>query len=251
MYNQITVMKLKDYFGEKESFTRKDLFDFFRETQADLNESTFRWRIYDLKKDGVIRSLSRGQFVIGKLSNYVPSVDENILNLGNNLSGQFSGLRYCIWPTKIINEFMLHIPDNSQTIIEVEADALGPVFNYLKDLKIYDVFLKPSEIEIERYVNEKENPIIIKALATRSPIQIVNNIPTTTLDKLLVDLFTDKKTFLAYQGSELIHIINSAFVKYSFDITKMLNYASRKAKQKAFFEFLKTKTDLPKTIFND
>ena len=146
---------------------------------------------------------------------------------------------------------MLHIPGNSQTIIEVEADALEPVFNYLKDLKTSDVFLQPSEIELERYVSEKENPIIIKSLVTRSPIQIVNNVPTVTLEKLIVDLFSDKKLFSAYQGSELTHIINKAIDKYSIDATKMLLYATRKTKDKELTAFLKTRTDLPKTIFND
>ena len=251
MYNQNTIQQLKDRFGGRESFTRKELYNFFCEEEPGLKETTFRWRIYDLKKDGVIRSLSRGVFAIGKLSIYVPGMDENIAKLGDSLSSQFSGLRYCIWPTKIINEFMLHIPGNSQTIIEVEADALEPVFNYLKDLKTSDVFLQPSEIELERYVSEKENPIIIKSLVTRSPIQIVNNVPTVTLEKLIVDLFSDKKLFSAYQGSELTHIINKAIDKYSIDATKMLLYAARKTKDKELTAFLKTRTDLPKTIFND
>lgn len=181
---------------------------------------------------------------MGKLSIYVPGIDENIIKLGDLLGSQFSGLRYCIWPTKIINEFMLHIPGNSQTIIEVEADALEPVFNYLKDLKTSDVFLQPSEIELERYVSEKENPIIIKSLVTRSPIQIVNNVPTVTLEKLIVDLFSDQKLFSAYQGSELTHIVNKAVDKYSIDATKNVAVRNEKNKGQRANCFFKNKNRL-------
>lgn len=251
MYNQNTIKQLKDRFGDKESFTRKELYDLFCETEPNLKETTFRWRIYNLKNEGVIRSLSKGVFTTGSLSIYVPSIDENIINQSDLLNAQFSGLRYCIWSTKIVSEFMLHIPGNSQTIIEVEADALEPVFNYLKDIKTPDVFLQPSETELERYVSEKENAIIIKSLVTRAPIQIVNSVPTITLEKLIVDLFSDRKLFSAFQGSELSHIVNNAIKKYSLDATKMRHYATRKVKDKELIEFLKLKTDLPKHILND
>jgi hypothetical protein len=145
----------------------------------------------------------------------------------------------------------LHIPVNSITILEVEKEALEPVFHYLQDLKRPNVFLQPSEKELERYVHDKENALIIKPLITKSPSQTIDEIPTITIEKLIVDLYSDKKIFEAFQGSELVHIINNVYKKYTFNITALFYYAKRRAKVKELKEYLLQKTDIPKNILND
>jgi hypothetical protein len=74
---------------------------------------------------------------------------------------------------------------------------------------------------------------------TGSPVQLVKNVPTTTIEKLLVDLFCDKE-FEFLQGYELTHIFNNAFSKYTINVDKLLRYASRKAKRDQLSEFIKT-----------
>ena len=59
---------------------------------------------------------------------------------------------------------MLHIPGNKFTVLEVEKDALEPVFHYLQDTNIKDIFLEPTEKEMALYVNDKTNAIILKKL---------------------------------------------------------------------------------------
>lgn len=242
---------LKERLKGRESFTRKELYDFYCEFEPSLKETTFRWRIFDLKVNRIIRSLATGIFTLGYLPEYYPEVTDGNRELFRKLSEQFPELALCIWSTHILNEFMLHIPGNSITILEVEKEALEPVFHYLQDLKTENVFLQPNERELNRYVNEKENAIIIKQLVTKSPLRIIDKVPTITLEKLIVDIYSDKKIFEAYQGSEFVHIINNIYKKYSFDITTLFNYAKRRTKEKELKEFLLLKTDLPKTILND
>jgi hypothetical protein len=225
------------------------LYDFYRDFEPSLKETTFRWRIFDLKRNWIIRSLATGIFTLRYLPEYYPEITDDNRELAFKLSEQFSGLDLCIWSTSILNEFMLHLPGHSITILEVEKDALEPVFHHLQNLKIENVFLKPNERELDRYVNE--NAIIIKQLVTKSPMRIIDKIHTITLEKLIVDIYSDKKIFEAYQGSEFVHIINNIYKKYSFDITTLFNYAKRRTKEKELKEFLLLKTDLPKIILND
>ena len=164
---------------------------------------------------------------------------------------QFSDLKLSIWSTQILNEFLLHIPGNKFTVLEVEKDALEPVFHYLQDTNIKDIFLEPTEKEMALYVNDKTNAIILKKLITKSPLQRIDYVPTITLEKLIVDIYSDKKLFEAFQGSELVRIINNAFKKYAINTTTLLNYANRRSKRDDMEAYLMQKTDLPKTIFND
>ena len=79
----------------------------------------------------------------------------------------------------------------------------------------------------------------MRSVVTGSPTQLARNVPTTTIEKLLVDLFSDKE-FEFLQGYELTHIFNNAFSKYTINIDKLLRYASRKAKREQISEFIKT-----------
>ena len=67
----------------------------------------------------------------------------------------------------------------------------------------------------------------------------------------MVDLYCDKKLFAAFQGSELVHILNNAYNRYSIDFTKLYNYSKRRRKETEIMEFFSDKTDIPNTILND
>ena len=44
-------------FEKQNTFTRDELFEFYSEFEPELNEGTFGWRIYDLKKKNIIRNI--------------------------------------------------------------------------------------------------------------------------------------------------------------------------------------------------
>jgi hypothetical protein len=146
---------------------------------------------------------------------------------------------------------MLHIPSKFLTVLEVEKGALESVFYFLKDAGIDNVYLQPEEKEMELYISELDSAIIIQSLTTKAPTQQVEKVTTITIEKMLVDLYCDKKIFVAYQGSELAHIINTAYNRYIIDFTRLFYYAKRRGKDKFFLEFLLSKTDIPHTILND
>ena len=95
------------------------------------------------------------------------------------------------------------------------------------------------------------NAIILKKLITKSPIQTIDDVPTVTLEKVIVDIYSEKKLFEAFQGSELLHIINNAVEKYAINTKTLLNYANRRSKREEIEVYLREKTDLPKIIFDD
>lgn len=243
--------RLKKEFKGRESFSRKELFDFYRRFEPELKETTFRWRIYNLKNKQLITTISRGLFTLSYKPVFKPDVEDDERKLFSKLEKHFPSLKRCIWSTKIINEFMLHIPGKFITIIEVEKEALEPVFRFLKDQNFQDVFIEPKEKEIERYIYEAETAIVLLPIVSKAPTQKVKKLATTTLEKLIVDLYCDKKLFAAFQGSELIHLINNAYKRYSIDFTKLFHYAKRRGKETELVAFFSDKTDIPTSILND
>lgn len=239
---------LKETFSDKENFSRKELYDFYKSYDPDLNETTFRWRIHKLKDKKIISSVSKDLFTFSYKPVFIPDISETERNIYCKVEQNFPTLKACIWSTKIINEFMLHMPVNYLTILQVEREAMEPVYFFLKEKEGSNIFIQPGEKEIDRYIFENNNSIIIEPLISKSPVQKVDETTTITLEKLIVDLFSDKKLFNAYQGGELSHIINSAYSRYSIDFTKLFYYAKRRGKKEELMEFLFKKTYIPQNI---
>ncbi|MFH1356381.1 MAG: hypothetical protein ABII18_04525, partial [bacterium] len=53
-----------NHFKSNQTFTAKDVVEFFHAHDETLPETTIHWRIYHLKKQGVIESLGRGLYKI-------------------------------------------------------------------------------------------------------------------------------------------------------------------------------------------
>ena len=238
-------------FKEEKIFNRKSLFAFYRQFDPDLKESTFRWRIHQLKAKKIITPITKDFFTLNSKPGYRPVIGEFERKVSNLIEKQFPGLKYCIWSSKSVNEFMLHLPGTFITILQVEKDALEPVYEFLKSQHKGTVYFQPDEKEINRYIFEAELPIILQSLISKTPTQKVGKIATITIEKMIVDLFCEKYLFVAYQGSELVHIINNAYERYAVNFTTLLHYARRRGKEVDLKHFLKEKTDIPKVIFND
>ena len=242
---------LKQTFKGRESLSRQELFDFFLQFEPDLKENTFRWRIYNLKDKNIISPISRQRFTLAHKPVFEPLVGGHERKISTLVQKRFKELRFAVWSTRIVNEFMLHQPARFIIIVEVEKAAVEPVFYFLKDSKIKDVFLDPEEKEIDRYISGLENAVVVLSLVSKAPLRGIKITPTITLEKLLVDLFSDKQLFNAYQGRELVHIYDNAYSRYTIDFTKLFSYATRRRKAEDLRNFLFQKTNIPQTIFND
>lgn len=251
MAKDFILERLKKEFTGRESFSREELFDFYLHFEPDLKETTFRWRIYHLKNKHVITTISRGFFTLSYKPIFKPLVEDPERSLFSKIEKHFPSIKLCIWSTKIVDEFMLHIPGKFISILQVEKEALEPVYRFLKDQNIRDVYIQPEEKEIERYIYETQTAIVLLPIVSKSPTQKVKDISTTTLEKLIVDLYCDKNLFAAFQGSEFVHIINNAYKRYSIDFTKLFHYAKRRGKENELIDFFSDKTDIPNNILND
>ncbi|NEW84865.1 MAG: hypothetical protein GZ094_21195 [Mariniphaga sp.] len=251
MATNIIIEKLKKVFKDRESFSRQELFDFYRQFEPELKETTFRWRIYDLKTKHIIASTSREFFTLSYKPTFKPEIGDAERKIYTKIEKQFPDLKQCIWSTKIATEFMLHIPGRFLIILQVEKEALEPIYEFLKEQNFRNIYIQPAEREIERYIYETESAIILQSLISKAPTQRVNRIATTTIEKMLVDIYCDKKLFAAFHGNELIHMINNAYNRYTIDFTKLFGYAKRRRREKELMAFLSAKTNIPKSILND
>ena len=177
------------------------LTSFYRSIEPTVKESTVNWRIYSLVQSGVLTRIGRGKFILGNRKNYIPDLPPKLKTLNNKLRKNFPYLDYCLWTSALFNEFMLHQPGKFFLIVEVEKDATESVFFFMRQNK-YSVFLEPTKELLNRYILDEKETWIVKSLVSEAPTQNISGIQSTTIEKLLVDLFCDTVILDAQQGSE-------------------------------------------------
>ena len=239
------IKKLKEEFKDRDVFSRNELYQFFTHYTPELKETTFRWRIHDLKQKQIIRSVSRAGFSLYYQPAFFPEIDLKIKNIFQQVKKDFPYIKISIWNTKWLNQMMLHQPGKFLTILEVENEAKSSVFNFLKDTGHKNIFLEPSKKEIENYISGNNDSIIVLGLISKSPTIEVNKIIVPSIEKILVDIFSDTSLYASFQGSEMTYIYENAFKKYDVNATRLYNYANRRNKRKDLEHFILSNTIFP------
>ena len=229
-------------FQKRSSFNRDELYEFYLNSEPNLKESTFSWRIYDLKKKDVIKTIGRGLYVISYKPKYKPVLSNNALKIARKISERFEEINYAIWEIPWLNEFSQHQTFNQMIVVEVEKEFEESLYYFLNDSLQMNFFLNPDDKQIKFYISEVNSSVVIKRLVTRAPtIKIKEKkttIPTATLEKIMVDLFADENLFHFYQGSELIYIFERILNHYSINLTKLFSYAKRRKKEQEIKQFI-------------
>jgi len=139
-------------------------------------------------------------------------------------------LDYCLWSTEWLNDFTQHQLGTFFNILEVEKDYVEEVFNAYSESKQYRVYLDPKEDIMKRYA-ESEISIVIKPLISCSPKHKIavkekskDEIYVPTLEKILIDVFSNAETFYAIQGSEMDRLFENTLKRYQINFTKQVYY---------------------------
>lgn len=236
--NEVT-NSLISYFNNHNIITREDLFTFFSQYYHELKETTFRWYIHDLKKNGTLYSPQRGLFELSfSKSAYQPYIYEQILIINNIVNQEFNNMAYCLWSTDWFNEFSIHQTSKFSIIVEVEKDLVNNIFYKLQDKGIKDVFINPDSNIFDNYISDKDITVIVKPLVTKSPLQKYKNIMIPKIEKLLVDLFCEKYILMAYQGYEMKTIFKNVINTYNLNYSTLFNYAKRRKKEDGLKQYL-------------
>jgi hypothetical protein len=239
---KISVNSLVKEFKDREYFSRKDLFEFYRSFEPDLKEGTFGWRICKLKDNNIIRPLKRGIYVISNRPMYKPEISHELIKLAKRITDKFKDIKHCIWETEWLNEFSLHQSGRRIILIEIEKDFIESLYYELKDSYRNELYLNPDNKVIDFYIAESKYPVIIKKLITRSPIvsrtEKKVKFLTPLPEKILVDLFAEEKLFYYLQGSEMVSIYQNVISNYAINFTKLFSYAKRREREREIRQFM-------------
>ncbi|MCK9279955.1 MAG: hypothetical protein M0P71_05000 [Melioribacteraceae bacterium] len=231
--------KIIEKFNNQKNFSREELLQYCKKIDSDLNINTFAWRLYDLKSKNLIHEIKQGLYIVSEKQVFKPIIEKKIKTINKLLNEFYKDVKIVYWSTAWLNKLSLHQTFHNFFILETERDLVESIFFKLNELNIENIFVNPDSEIINRYVIGKNEPIIIKNLISRSPTVKSDEINISTIEKILVDLFADSKTFYMYQGHELKVIFRNAIDQYTINYTTLFYYAGRRGKDKEIKKYLR------------
>ena len=226
MPKRLETSDFEQYFENKEIISMQDIESYYRISEPLIPCTTINWRIYKLVQSGVLQRIGKGLYQLGKATIFAQPISNKMKKIGLFFKEKFPFAQYCQWDLSLINAFTYHLINYNVSFVDVEKDAVDSAYYALKKQ-----FGKVMAIQnLYDGLSEFSNCIIVRPLITESPVQKTKVIHTATLEKILVDLATDKE-FMPFQGSEIYAIFKSAMEQYTINQNTLLRYAARKNKK--------------------
>jgi hypothetical protein len=220
--------------NEEKTFDRETLLNVVKEQSNEFSKNSLSWLINKMTGYGEIIRIARNRYKVVVESErvkikYSPLISDKIKCINDFMREKYQLVDYCIWETVQLNEFLNHQIANNVIVIEVENMLENTVYLGLREEFDKNVLLKPNNKEA-MYYREKDT-IFLMRLISEAPVNKKEN-HTNTIEKLLVDLETNKIMLSTISSSEYDHIYYDIFEKYLVDEPKMMRYARRRNSQK-------------------
>lgn len=219
-----------DYARDRYYFHINDLKRYFTGKGIKFEEDTLKKYLYLFKKNKVIYPAGRGWYSnIQKAFELNIEPTEIIIKL---LIEKFPLLEFSCWSTEQLKGFFHHLPSQFVTFVYTDKDFLSTLKDFLTE-NDYNIYLNPSKIEAEKFIELKTKPIILR---TSVSFRVSKEKNLTMIEKILIDLFIEMKKISLIDKEEYIKIISNIILDYRINMAEILDYADRReAKERIWY----------------
>ena len=187
---------------------------------------------YDLKKRldrGELVRAGWGRYSLPVKRVYTHKYSDSALDIVKTISNGYETIDFQLFELIQLNDFMNHQIAHNTIFVAIENELIDYVFESLWKVYPGKVMLKPKLEQYYRYLQDDE--IVVGRLPTETP-KGIGEPWMSRLEKILVDVFTDKLVSSIVPEGEKEMIIDGAFNDYLIDQDTMLRYAKRKGTEK-------------------
>lgn len=226
--------RLPEKLNGKESFSRQE----FAEIMEDFYGLSNTQIAYDLQKrldHGDLVRVGWGRYSLPLKRQYNHNYSEFAVNVANTIHDDYDGVNFQVFELIQLNDFMNHQMAHNTIFVTVENDLVDYVFDTLMDAYPGQVMLKPKLDEYYRY--RQENEIVVGRLPSETP-KGIREPWMSRLEKIMVDVFTDKLISKIVPEGEKQLILDGAFSEYLMDVNTMIRYAKRKGVEEKILRIL-------------
>ena len=236
---------IEKYLPENKIFTRQELCKIAEKLDSDFKETLLRNMLEKLLINGDVVRVAHNKYMLNHGTNkkliYENRYSEKAERIISEMKEKYPLLDYQVWELNWLNEFWNHQIAGNKIFLEVENMGCDFVYAEMSERYNGGILLRPSENELYRY--GRNDTIIIDRLVSEAPKGVPEKY-NTPLEKIVVDLFANRKLKSMIHTGEYATAISDMFEKYSIDQSKMFRYANRRNKKQEIIHFLKQETKI-------
>ena len=227
----------------KDSFTRRDVFDAASSACDDFKESDMRNLMEAMLVGGSIVRIAHNRYVRKESSKqeYKPVYSDEAKKLIKDVKEKYPYLSFQVWEITWFNEFLNHLVAHNRIFLDVENDGCEFVYSSLADDYGGRILLRPSVKELQYYI--QTDSIIVERLVSESP-KGRNDAYEVPIEKLIVEMFANKTLMRMISKGDYPEALETIFEKYNVDQIKMLRYARRRNRKDELVNYIKEYTNI-------
>lgn len=229
--DRLRIQELREWMGSRAPISPDDLRTFYGERGEALAGSTLYYRLSRLKEQQVIVPVGRGQYRLVQEPKPVFSPQPSVAleQACRVLETRTLGLTCGFWSTEWLQGLVELQRIQHWAFIEPEKGQEELVYWKLRD-EGYKVFLRPDSEELDRYAEGLNPVLIVRPLISEAPLA-GKGIAAARLEKILVDLLSDKLLQQAYDRNARQQAFRNAFAQYQLSLSALEGYARRRNRQ--------------------
>ena len=215
---------IPSFLQSMDSFSRRE----FTDAMSSCYSLSEPQAAYELKKhleEGALVRVGWGRYSLSGKQIYRHQYSESSAAVVQTIHDAYEGLNFQIFELRQLNDFINHQVAHNTIFVSAENDFVDYVFDTLWRAYPGRLMLKPKVDQYYRYLQDDE--IVVGRLPSETPKGI--DAPwMSRLEKILVDVFTDKLISQVVPDPEKKTILDVAFRDYLVDENTMFHYAKRK-----------------------
>ena len=222
------------------SYSESEIIEAIRKATPSVSETKVKWLLFDLERTHVITRIGSKKYVTGGRL-YTADLSEPAANIDSAVSQHYPEIEYVIWESSQLNEWINLMLAKNVIFVEVESGLKDYVFSFLQEQygRTHTVLLDPDHEMLSRYIDN--DPVVVRQLFSRSPRGRKGH--RIILEKLLVDVVSDKLLKSMIGTNDREEIVRGMSVNYSLNITKILAYAKRRRCESEIQQILEPRYD--------
>ena len=212
-------------------YPRSEMVRILKQVYPYVSDNSYHWGVNGLLQEGLITKVGYDQYMLPtgeERAHYVPGYSDLSHELMEKIIRRFPAVAFVIFETVLMNEFLNHLVAQNTVFIQVEKDASALIFRFLQEEGYHGIMYKPTRKEFGLYW--VRDGILITDLVTEAPLT-AGKPHEICIEKLLVDMFCDRRIGWTYSKDEYKDVVERAAKKYLIDKVRLLRYARRRGKE--------------------
>ena len=218
------------------SFSREDYYSSITGERGYMSKDAMDYSLRKALSEGQIIRTGWNRYALsGEKKKYSHEYSGFAKELAKDISSAFPEVLFQVFELTQLNSFMNHLIGRNTIFVSVENGLESLLFDRLWQSYEGRVMLKPGYEQYSRYY--VDDLIVVGRLPSESPKGF--DAPwQIRLERILVDLATDRLLGRIVPESEKDNVFHNAFDSYLVDADTMVRYAKRKGASKKILDIL-------------